>query len=68
MAKPIRYAMWMPEPQQPGGQSALLAERAHPRDVGHAGQPADDGDVAVVAVAERLVGRPSSRRRIASAA
>ena len=43
-----------PQPQQPGGEAALLAERPHPRDVRHAAQPPDDRDVAVVAVAERL--------------
>ena len=58
LANPIRYAMWMPEPQQPGGEAALPAERAQPRDVRHAREPADDRDVAVVAVPERLV-RPT---------
>ena len=42
------------QPEQPGGEAALLPERAEPRDVGHAGEPADDRHVAVVAVAERL--------------
>ena len=46
------------EPQQPGGEAALAPERPEPRDVGDARQPPDDGDVAVVAVAERLV-RPA---------
>ena len=54
----------MPEPQRPGGEAALPPERPEPADVGHARQPADDRDVAVVAVAERLVraGRGSRRR------
>ena len=43
------------EPQQPRGEAALAAERAQPRDVRHAGEPADDRDVALVAVPERLV-------------
>ena len=50
------------EPQQPGGEPALLPERAHPRDVRHAAQPADDRDVAVVAVAERLHRLPAEPR------
>ncbi len=54
--------MWIAQPQQPGGEAALLAERAHPRDVGDAPQPADDRDVTVVAVAERLHRLPAEAR------
>ena len=50
--------MWIAEPQRPGDEPALPAERPEPRDVGDAGEPADDGDVAPVRVAER-------RRRLA---
>ena len=57
--------MWISEPQRPGEEPALPPERPHPRDVGDAGQPADDRDVAVIAVAERrrrLAGQPPPDR------
>ena len=46
------------QPQEPGREAALPPERPEPADVGDPGQPADDRDIAVVAVAERLV-RPA---------
>src|SRR5215207_11230591 len=43
------------EPERPGRETALPSERPEPADVGDARQTADDGNVAVVAVAEGLV-------------
>ena len=49
------------QPEGPGEEAALPAERPEPRDVGDAGQPADDRDVALVRVAERLASpRPTA--------
>ena len=53
--------MWIPSQSSPGGEAALPPERPEPADVRDARQPADDRDVAVVAVAERLV-RPTQDR------
>ena len=50
-----------PEPEQPGDEAALPAERPEPRDVGDPGEPADDRDLALVRVPER-------RRRLAGEA
>src|SRR5215207_6160612 len=46
------------EPERPGRETALPSERPEPADVGDTRETADDGNVAVVAVAERLV-RPA---------
>src|SRR5437867_777202 len=42
------------EPQEPGREATLSTERAEPWDIRDPGEPADDGDVAAVAVAEGL--------------
>ena len=55
------------QPQDPGREAALAAERPEPRDVGHAGQPADHGHVAPVAVAERAArSRPTAEPGLAA--